>query len=142
MFTIGQGQFIKGWDQGFASMKVGEKALLVIRSDYGYGDTGSPPKIPAKATLHFEVELLGFKEKLKEKWQMTQEERIEMANKLKTQGTDIFQKKAFEEAAEKYEDAASYAVDEDVSGNDIPGKERALYISCWSNVAMCHIKLN
>lgn len=24
-FTIGQGQVIKGWDQGFASMKVGEK---------------------------------------------------------------------------------------------------------------------
>jgi peptidylprolyl isomerase len=141
-FTIGQGQVIKGWDEGFASMKVGEKALLVIRSDYGYGDTGSPPKIPSKATLHFEVELLGFKEKLKEKWQMTREERIEMANKLKTQGTDYFQKKAFEQAVEKYEDAASYAVDEGVSGNDIPEEERALLISCLSNAAMCHIKLN
>jgi FKBP-type peptidyl-prolyl cis-trans isomerase len=38
VFTIGQGQVIKGWDEGFASMKVGEKAKLSIRSDYGYGD--------------------------------------------------------------------------------------------------------
>lgn len=39
-------------------MKKGEKALLTIRSDYGYGKAGSPPKIPADATLLFEVELL------------------------------------------------------------------------------------
>jgi peptidylprolyl isomerase len=140
-FTIGQGQVIKGWDEGFASMKVGEKALLVIRSDYGYGDTGSPPNIPPKATLHFEVELLGFKEKLKEKWEMTRDERLVVANRLKTEGTDFFQKGSFAEAANKYEDAADYAVEEGFSGDTIPEDERALYISCWSNAAMCHIKL-
>jgi FKBP-type peptidyl-prolyl cis-trans isomerase len=67
-FTIGQGMVIKGWDQGFASMKVGEQAILKIRSDYGYGDGGSGAKIPPKATLLFDVELLGFSEKLKERW--------------------------------------------------------------------------
>jgi FKBP-type peptidyl-prolyl cis-trans isomerase 2 len=36
-FTIGQGQVIKGWDQGFATMKKGEKAVLKCRSDYAYG---------------------------------------------------------------------------------------------------------
>lgn len=36
-FKIGQGQVISGWDQGFASMKVGEKAILKCRSDYAYG---------------------------------------------------------------------------------------------------------
>ena len=39
-------------------MKLGEKADLVIKSDYGYGDAGSPPKIPGGATLIFTVELL------------------------------------------------------------------------------------
>jgi peptidylprolyl isomerase len=52
-------------------MKVGEKAKLVIRSEYGYGDGGMPPKIPGKATLVFDVELLGFKEKVKEKWEVS-----------------------------------------------------------------------
>lgn len=67
---------IKGWDEGFASMKVGEHAILKVRSDYGYGDSGSPPKIPPKADLYFDVELLSFREKPKERWQMTTEERL------------------------------------------------------------------
>lgn len=46
---------IKGWDQGVATMKKGEKAVLICRADYAYGDRGSPPKIPGGAKLHFEV---------------------------------------------------------------------------------------
>ena len=141
-FTIGQGQVIKGWDEGFASMKVGEKALLLIAPDYGYGASGSPPKIPANATLEFEVELLGFKEKQKEKWQMSTEERLECAKKLKTEGTDFFSKhKNYSKAVAKYEEAAGYAVGEGISGNDVTEEERPLYVSCWSNAAMCYIKL-
>ena len=140
-FTIGQGMVIKGWDEGFASMKVGEKATLKIRSDYGYGDTGSPPKIPAKAELLFDVELLDFQEKPKERWQMTAEERLERANKLKAEGTEFFNKQNFHEATAKYEDAASYSVDEGMEGDDIPEEERPLYVSCWSNAAMCYLKL-
>lgn len=60
-FTLGQGQVIKGWDVGVATMKKGEVAKLIIRSDYGYGDSGSPPKIPGGATLIFEVELIDWK---------------------------------------------------------------------------------
>ena len=41
-------------------MKRGELAKFTIRSDYGYGDMGSPPTIPPKATLIFEVELFDF----------------------------------------------------------------------------------
>ena len=61
-FKIGQGQVIKGWDKGVATMKKGEKAELFCRSDYGYGEHGSPPKIPGGATLKFEVELLSWAE--------------------------------------------------------------------------------
>jgi FKBP-type peptidyl-prolyl cis-trans isomerase len=38
-------------------MKKGEKAVLTCRSDYAYGARGSPPKIPADATLKFEVRI-------------------------------------------------------------------------------------
>ena len=61
-FTLGKGEVIKGWDEGVAGKKVGGKRKLTIPSRLGSGDTGSPPKIPAKATLLFDVELLGIGE--------------------------------------------------------------------------------
>nr|XP_002738145.2 PREDICTED: peptidyl-prolyl cis-trans isomerase FKBP15-2-like [Saccoglossus kowalevskii] len=57
-FTLGEGQVIKGWDIGIKDMCIGEKRTLTIPSDKGYGDRGSPPKIPGGATLIFETELL------------------------------------------------------------------------------------
>lgn len=72
---------------------------------------------------------------------MSVEERLAQAEKIKAEGTELFKKQLYSEATAKYEDAASFAVDEGISGDDIPEAERPLYISCWSNAAMCYIKL-
>ena len=57
-FTLGQGQVIKGWDQGVLGMKIGGRRKLTIPSFLAYGDSGIPGTIPGKSTLIFEIELL------------------------------------------------------------------------------------
>jgi FK506-binding protein 1 len=59
-FVIGMGQVIKGWDEGVSKMSLGEKAVLEMTADFGYGAAGAGGVIPPNASLKFEVELLGI----------------------------------------------------------------------------------
>jgi hypothetical protein len=59
-----QQQISKGWDEGVMEMSLGEKAVLHITSDYGYGAGGAGDGvIPPNADLDFEVELLQIGDK-------------------------------------------------------------------------------
>eukprot|EP00466_Bigelowiella_natans_P019393 jgi/Bigna1/46574/estExt_Genewise1.C_50210 len=95
-FTIGVGQVIKGWDEGVMKMSLGERSVLHITSDFGYGERGAGGAIPPGADLVFDVELLkigdkklltqkeydDFKERL-DKWASSKLEKYDSDDKFK-----------------------------------------------------------
>ena len=164
-FKIGQGAVIKGWDKGVATMHKGEKAELFCRSDYAYGDAGSPPKIPGGATLKFEVELLSWAEPKKERWEMSASEKLAAARDLKTevrcvqalperafsrkhvppalpQATSEFKAGAWQLAHDKYTEAVGWVSSEyDFSAAEDKSAAAELHVSCLLNAAQCALKM-
>jgi FKBP-type peptidyl-prolyl cis-trans isomerase len=59
-FKVGEGQVIKGWEEGLVGMKVGGQRMLVIPPEMGYGEQNIGP-IPANSTLVFAIELVEIK---------------------------------------------------------------------------------
>lgn len=59
-FPLGQGKVIKAWDLAFAMFPQGTKATILIPYTLAYGEQGYPGAIPPKATLIFDIELLGL----------------------------------------------------------------------------------
>ena len=138
-FTIGQGQVIKGWDKGVATMHKGEKAELYCRSDYAYGDSGSPPKIPGGATLKFEVELLSW---AKPKASMSAGEKIAEGKALKADATSKFKAGDFGKARALYDEAGTWvANDYDFIADADCEAAFELRVSCLLNSAQCSLKL-
>eukprot|EP00347_Sterkiella_histriomuscorum_P007178 403349960 len=60
-FVVGEGQVIRGWDEGICQLQKGQKATLTCPPDYAYGAAGIGGVIPPNATLIFDVELIDFK---------------------------------------------------------------------------------
>lgn len=59
-FTLGQGQVIKGWDEGVQLLNLGTKATFYIPSGLAYGSSGAGGSIPPNSVLVFDVEVAGI----------------------------------------------------------------------------------
>ncbi len=57
---LGRGNLIEGWEQALKKMHKGEKWLLIVPPELGYGARGKLPAIKRDATLVFEMELIDF----------------------------------------------------------------------------------
>lgn len=53
-------RLIRGWQQGVPGMRPGGVRKLTIPYALAYGEQGRPPRIPPRADLMFEIELISF----------------------------------------------------------------------------------
>jgi len=136
-FNLGRGNVIKAWDLGVATMKKGEKCVLICREDYAYGKSGSPPKIPGGATLLFEVELFDWEEPEPD----TKEEKIVAGNIKKEEGNKLFVSGNYNDAAKAYSKALKYF--DHLYGLEEDSKKAvdAVKLPCYLNLAAAQIKL-
>ena len=137
-FQLGKSQVIKGWDIGVATMKKGEKSILYLKSEYAYGDSGAGNDIPPHSNLIFTVELIDFMDRAKSKHEMTKEEKVEDAKKLKNDGNTFFKEGKFDAAISKFESASDYLKSEIKDLND---EETQLYCTCLVNTSICSNKI-
>ncbi|CAI5536971.1 unnamed protein product, partial [Closterium sp. Naga37s-1] len=108
-FRLGMGNVIKGWDIGILGMCIGEKRKLKIPPHMGYGENGSPPKIPGGATLIFETELVDIVD--------VQEEEVMATLIFETELVDIV------DVPEEEEPEDEDFNDEDIDDTDPQGEE-------------------
>jgi FKBP-type peptidyl-prolyl cis-trans isomerase len=57
-FPVGNGQVIKGWDDGLLLLNKGSKAIFLIPSSLGYGERGAGADIGPFSSLAFDIELV------------------------------------------------------------------------------------
>ncbi|WP_404424545.1 FKBP-type peptidyl-prolyl cis-trans isomerase [Nibricoccus sp. IMCC34717] len=62
-FRVGRGEVIDGWEEMAQKLRLGDKAIVIVPFELGYGSRGQPPRIPRQATLVFEVEVIAVERK-------------------------------------------------------------------------------
>jgi FKBP-type peptidyl-prolyl cis-trans isomerase len=58
VFVFGYSYVLAGWEKGLADMCPGEKRKLIVPPHLGFGEQGSPPRIPPNATLIYTIDLV------------------------------------------------------------------------------------
>ena len=59
-FVLGAGQVIKGWEEFFPDLSLGQKVHVEIPPQLAYGRRGYPPIVPPNETLIYDIELISF----------------------------------------------------------------------------------
>ncbi|MND02067.1 FK506-binding protein [compost metagenome] len=57
-FAVGANSLIDAWDEGLIGVKEGSRVMIIAPPEKAYGAQGSPPTIPANATLVFVLDVL------------------------------------------------------------------------------------
>ncbi|KAB1203961.1 Peptidyl-prolyl cis-trans isomerase FKBP62 [Morella rubra] len=143
-FITDEEQVIAGLDRAVATMKKGERAVVVIHPDFGFGSSEVRQDlavVPPSSNLVYEVEVLDVITE-KAPWEMSNSQKIEEARRRKEEGNLLFKNGKYQRAGKKYDKAADYISDDEFFGDDEQKLAKQLQVSCWLNGAACSLKLN
>jgi len=116
--------------------------LILLKPKWAYGKTGKPEwNISADAELEFLIHCKGF-EKTKETWQMTSDEKMEQAEKMKERGTIFFQQNKIKLAIAKYKQVVDLLQFEtSIEDAEKKAKRDQIYHAAHLNIALCFLKI-
>ena len=114
-FEVGKSGVIEGLQIGIKTMKIGERCVFKIPSEFAYGKNGSG-EIKPDETIYFEAELIDFFDKKKTKLDFEPAERFEEAKKFKLEGNDFFKNGELDNAVKQYKEALDYIEWDTVEG--------------------------
>ncbi|KAK1444182.1 cyclophilin-like domain containing protein [Babesia gibsoni] len=140
-FVIGGMVLVKGCEIAIGSMRVGEKAMIVIQPSYGYGETGSGKHIPPNAVLHFEVELINTRPQPRNKSDMSTDEKIQASVDCKESGNSKFLRGEYWAAVTMYKEGVNYLSERDEWAEEPRKTSDLIKLQCHLNLSNCYIKL-
>lgn len=138
-FTVGSGEVMRGLDVIACHMKRREKARFRVRSDYCFGDSGCPPKIPPGTKwVILDVELMSAQRPHRDKLYLRDNEVLPYVTKRKEQGNEFYKAGQYRKAVHEYKSCtkAIAQIQEDVSGKFCVSSVSLVLIPCrltrWS----------
>ena len=163
-FILGGNSIIYGLELGIKSMKIGEKAIIIVEPEYGYLPleqfksnsidkkyldssleisfdltTMEPGEAKKYSRIIYEVELVLIDKPRKQKSMLSTTEKIEYANELKSEGINAFKEKYYQEASCLFSTSLDYLT-------QIPSDDMHLIIdlkhSLLLNIVNCFIHMN
>ena len=86
VFPIGTGTLLKGWDLAIQTMKLGEKAEIIIEPEYAYGEEGAGDLVPKNAKIYCTTQIVKIDIHLKK----LDRDMLESAQRVKDMGNELF----------------------------------------------------
>ncbi|GCC29826.1 hypothetical protein chiPu_0008268 [Chiloscyllium punctatum] len=149
---LGRDITLLGMELAIQTMRKGEFARFLFKPQYAYGQMGCPPRIPANATVMFELEILHVVDTLEsdEYFMLSQEEQItypvekllKVASTEREFGNYFFQQQRYEDAKDQYKKALSVFAHCHETGEEQTQAIHSSKLLLYLNLSLASLKLN
>uniref|UniRef100_UPI00398F0323 inactive peptidyl-prolyl cis-trans isomerase FKBP6 n=1 Tax=Pristiophorus japonicus TaxID=55135 RepID=UPI00398F0323 len=149
---LGQDITLLGMELAIRTMRKGEFSRFLFKPQYAYGQMGCPPRIPANATVMFELEILHFLDTLEsdEYFILSQEQQaiypleklLKVASTKREFGNYFFQQQQYEDAKDQYKKALSVFAHRHPADEEQQCKMHSSKLLLFLNLSIVSLKLN